>query len=64
MHVVHAAEIIGYKHPDVNIREQWLQFYLDCCRDLHMNPETAEHMEKRLGDSREQWLASGRETIV
>jgi len=64
MHVIHASEILGYKHPNPAIRNQWHQFYLDCCRDLHMQPETEEHMDKRLGDSREQWLASGRETIV
>lgn len=64
MHIVHAAEIIGYMHPDPIIRGQWLAFYHDCCKDLHMNPETVEHMRTRLGDSRENWLALGRETIV
>jgi len=64
MHLVHASEILGYKHPVPKIRKQWLQFYLECCKDLHMSPETEEHMDKRLGDSREQWLASGRTTMV
>lgn len=64
MHVVHAAEIMGYKHPDENIRSQWEQFYYDCCRDFHMHPESKTEMEQRLGDSREGWLKSGREEIV
>lgn len=64
MHVVHAAEIIGYYHPDPKISGQWLQFYFDCCKDLHMNPETFDHMKVRLGDTPEGWLKSGRETIV
>jgi hypothetical protein len=64
MHLVHAAEILGYKHPDKSIKADWLCFYLDCCRDLHMSPESRQQMDLRLGDSRENWINSGRETIV
>jgi hypothetical protein len=64
MHIVHAAEILGYMHPDPEIRASWEQFYYDCCRDLHMNPESKTQLLIRLGDSKKQWLELGREEIV
>jgi len=48
MHAIHAAEIIGYKHPDVDRREMWEAFYRAACDDMHMNPETEEEMDARL----------------
>jgi hypothetical protein len=50
MHLVHAAEILGYKHPDPEIRLCWHRFYLFNCDDLHMTPETEEQMDARLND--------------
>jgi hypothetical protein len=56
MHLMHGAEIIGYKHPDPLFRARWLDFYDCCCDDLHLRPETCEDMDERLNDwNRENW---------
>ena len=56
LHVIHATEIVGYKHPDWRVREDWGGFYRACCNDMHMAPETEAEMDRRLGDSRQGWL--------
>lgn len=69
MHFMHAAEIIGYKHPgfeekdladftlwDVTVRNWWRAVYERLVHDMHVHPETEEELDRRLGDSREQWL--------
>lgn len=61
LHVVHAAEILGRKHPSLPIREMWHRFYLRAVQDMHMQPETEEQMDYRLGDVQEQWLKAGGE---
>lgn len=53
MHLVHAAEIVGYYHPSVPRRELWNQFYRDLCRGLHVNPETKEELDARLNADEE-----------
>src|ERR1044072_5121696 len=35
MHVIHAAEIVGYKHPSEFIRADWFGFYHALCQDAH-----------------------------
>ncbi|QSY98612.1 hypothetical protein J2J97_32425 (plasmid) [Rhizobium bangladeshense] len=56
-HLAHAAQIIGYKHPDERFRRAWGYFYLRWCDDKHVNPETEYQMDKRLSD----WgMAQGR----
>lgn len=56
MHLMHGAEIIGYKHPDKLYCDRWLTFYLRACHDLHLNPETEEQLDSRLNDwGREHW---------
>lgn len=57
LHFMHAAEILGYKHPDPHTREWWYQFYLMIVNDAHLYPEMEEHMDLRLGDNEEQWRA-------
>lgn len=55
-HLMHGAEILGYKHPDSRFRERWLSFYLQCVEMLHLQPEFEADMDKRLGDwGREHW---------
>lgn len=49
MHLFHAAEVIGYQHPDSFIAECWNNFYLKACKSLHMNPETILQMDERIG---------------
>lgn len=63
MHLVHAVEILGYKHPDTSIRVQWFAFYQRCARDLHMRTESEAEMDFRLGDNKAQWQAAGGEVL-
>lgn len=55
-HFMHAAEILGYKHPDDSIRLFWNALYLRLVADLHLNPETETELDLRLGDNRAGWL--------
>lgn len=49
MHLMHAIEIIGYHYPDEEERQVWHAFYLALCKGLHVNPETKEQLDRRLG---------------
>jgi len=56
MHLMHGAQIAGYKHPHGLFRRRWNWFYLRACNDLHLYPETEAQMDKRLGDwDRKHW---------
>lgn len=55
LHLMHAAEILGYKHPESRIRKWWFQFYMECVNDMHLFPESEEQMDKRLGDYEAHW---------
>ena len=48
MHLVHAAEILGYYHPDNAIAAMWRRFYEGACRKLHVNAETKAELDERL----------------
>lgn len=50
MHLVHCAEVVGYKHPNRHIAIHWLNFYREACFSFHMQEETEEEMDKRLND--------------
>lgn len=56
MHLMHAAEIIGYQHSDARIASWWLHVYYRFARDMHLTPETLDALNERLGDSRANWL--------
>lgn len=56
LHFMHAVEILGYKHPDDDIRLWWNAVYLRLVNDMHLHPETEEELDSRLGDSRSGWL--------
>jgi len=58
LHLIHAAEIFGYKHPDGLTRNWWNLAYKRLVKDGHFNPETEAQMDKRLGDNRKDWLAA------
>ena len=55
LHLLHASEILGYKHPVPSIREQWHRTYQRLVSDLHLYPETEALMDRRLGDNRANW---------
>lgn len=56
-HFMHAAQIVGYKHPDPTIAGFWHAVYLRIVFEMHLWPETMEQMDKRLGDDRSGWLS-------
>ncbi len=49
-HLIHALEIIGYKHPDKSIRDIGEKYYLGLVDFAHLSPETKEQLDKRLED--------------
>ncbi len=61
LHLVHASEILGYKHPDQAIRRWWHRFYLAAVRDMHLHPETERELDARLGDDLSEWQRLGGE---
>lgn len=55
-HLMHGAQIVGYRHPDSRFAARWQAFYLSCVDDLHLRPETSEELDARLGDwNRAHW---------
>lgn len=58
LHFMHAAEIVGYKHPEELVAIWWRSFYFRLVNDMHLNPETSEQLDRRLGDDRDAWLDS------
>ncbi|WP_431512583.1 hypothetical protein [Variovorax sp. DAIF25] len=56
LHFLHATEILGYKHPDAEIRLFWNRLYERLVHDFHLWPETEEQLDSRLGDTRGGWL--------
>ncbi len=56
MHLLHAIEIVGYKHPDPTIKGWWSAVYQRLVNDFHLHPETEAELDKRLGDNRAGWL--------
>lgn len=60
LHFMHAAEIVGYKHPDGLIRSWWHYVYEELVNDMHLNIETESKLDFRLGDSESQWRHTSR----
>lgn len=55
LHFMHAAQIVGVHHNDLDIRTWWWDFYLMIVNDAHLHPETAWEMNRRLSDDRDEW---------
>ena len=55
LHLMHAAEILGYKHPNPIIRFWWFKFYCMIVKDAHLHIETEQELDYRLGDKKSQW---------
>jgi len=53
LHFLHAAEIIGYKHPEKEIREWWFFLYKEITNAIHLNIETEKQLDERLADEGE-----------
>lgn len=49
-HLMHALEVIGYKHPDILTATSARLAYHGLCEYLHLNPESEEQMSDRLRD--------------
>lgn len=63
LHMMHAFEIVGYKHPDEQIGAFFLKAYTRMAHAMHVWPETEEQLDQRLGDNREGWLKRGDRAI-
>ena len=50
LHFVHAAEVIGYNHPEKEVADWWLKVYEVFVNAFHMNLETKEENDVRLRD--------------
>ncbi len=48
LHLAHAAEVLGYHHPQMDTAAAWLLLYRTICRRFHMTPETKAELEARL----------------
>jgi hypothetical protein len=49
-HLMHAMQVIGYRHPNQSVAEKALGAYLNLCQYLHLNPESNKQMTSRLVD--------------
>lgn len=49
-HLMHAAQVLAYKHEDKLLRERWAVFYKQCCGYLHCPSESESEMDVRLND--------------
>lgn len=48
LHLAHAAEIVGFHHPQMDSGSAWLRLYSRICSKLHMRPETKAELDARL----------------
>jgi len=64
LHLMHSFEIVGYKHPSVEIRDWFNLAYQRLVHDLHLWPETEEQLDARLNDTRDGWLARADKATV
>ena len=51
-HVMHALEVIGYRHPNGLVRIMTYDLYYKMVHNLHLLPESAGAMIDRLGEDR------------
>jgi len=58
MHFIHAAEIVGYCHPNLDHQLVWKDFYEAACRRMHVNPETIGELNARLNADEEAFSAA------
>ncbi len=51
-HVMHASEVIGWRHPDPLISFKFLAVYRKLVSSMHLTPETLDQFEARLSEDR------------
>jgi hypothetical protein len=51
-HLLHAIEVVAYRHPDVPTRQRWLRLYDQLVDGLHLWPEERGEMIRRLSADR------------
>lgn len=51
-HVMHALEVIGYRHPDNRTRNDAHATYVKLVLSFHLTPESFEQFEARLSEDR------------
>lgn len=51
-HLMHCFEVVGYRHPDNDIRNTCYAIYERLVRALHLNVESKEEMIERLSEDR------------
>lgn len=56
-HSMHAFQILGYKHPNQGVRDEWRRVYHRMAEALHLWAESEEQMDARLGDNPRGWQA-------
>lgn len=52
MHMLHAIEIVGYRHPDYEVKNWFTGLYYRLCKGMHVIPELKEEMIRRLSEDR------------
>lgn len=52
LHLIHGLEVIGYKHPEWDIRAVFYAAYCKLVTKFHMTPETEQHLDERLTEDR------------
>lgn len=55
MHLIHAAEIVGYKDREDGQWGLWAHFYMKMCSKMHMQMETEEDLDGRLNADEESF---------
>lgn len=56
-HAMHAFQIVAVHHPDPHISLFWHRAYVRMVHALHLIPESADMMNRRLGDNEADWKA-------
>lgn len=58
IHLLYAAEIIGYKHPNANEADRWWTVYSKACKRLHLTRESEEELDSRLNKNEDDFKAA------
>lgn len=51
-HLIHACEVIAYKHPQVSVRMSFISAYYKLVTKFHVQPELEQAMDSRLTEDR------------